>query len=151
MRHIIESIIGKRGSYITRIKNPKLRQLRHLDVVKTRNNKIYICLDKKSCTPTLLKHISGADNVSREHGYIRIFDAYTCVANGFQRPGHKYYISSLGLNYYDSDLTYKIGLSPNELDIVEAYRGILDPYIDRDCNLDEIWDYLIYRSDLLNI
>lgn len=47
MKTLQESIIGRKGIGYVQLSNPKMTDLKHLDVLKTRNDQYYICLDYK--------------------------------------------------------------------------------------------------------
>ena len=99
MKHIIESIIGRKSSgFGYKLPNPKLKDLQHLDVIRCANGNIYICID-----PDRLR-----ERVDR----IYDFDAYRIVAGR---------VSNLGLDNFYQNLTC---ISSKEYDIVAVYRGI---------------------------
>jgi len=112
MKTLQESIIGRKGSQYfrgKRLSNPKITDLRHLDVLKTRNGWYYICLDYKQCSPGVQHQIIKRVNL----------EAYTMPEGG--QPGT---IWCLGLHQeYDMDL--RIPDCPED-DIVEVYRGVLN-------------------------
>lgn len=103
MKHIIESIIGRKSSGVGyKLSNPKLKDLQHLDVVKCANSDIYICIDP--------------DWLREQQIRIDDFDAYR-INNDPSLP----IITSLGLYNYHQNLTCN---SSKEYDIVAVYRGI---------------------------
>ena len=118
MKHIQESIIGRKGSeYAHKLPNPKRKDLQHLDVVKCANGNIYICID-----PDRLR-----ERVAR----INDFNAYRII-NGS--------VLSLGLQSYYQNLTC---VGSKEHDIVTVYRGIFANKIYPD--FQTIWNILQER------
>lgn len=117
MKHIIESIIGRKSSgFGYKLPNPKLKDLQHLDVVKCANGNIYICIDPDR----FRKQVPGVYN----------FDAYRIDPN---LP----FMSPLGLVNYYQNLTCK---NYNNYDIVAVYRGV---FVNKDYpNFQTIWDIL---------
>lgn len=115
MKHIIESIIGRKSSgFGYKLSNPKLKDLQHLDVIRCANGNIYICID-----PDRL----------REQAY-RIYDF-----NVYRISDGR--ISSLGLTNFNPNLTCK---TYSDYDIVAVYRDI---FVNKDYqNFRVIWDIL---------
>ena len=121
MKHIIESIIGRKSSGVGyKLSNPKLKDLQHLDVVKCANGNIYICID-----PVMLRgRIARINNFNITDN----FNAYR-ISDGR--------ISSLGLTNFNPNLTCK---TYSDYDIVAVYRDI---FVNKDYpNFQTIWDIL---------
>lgn len=121
MKHIIESIIGRKSSGVGyKLPNPKLKDLQHLDVVKCANGNIYICIDP-----------------NRFHGRdikVHAFDAYKIIGG---------LVSRLGLNkFYYQDLRCNTG--DEDYDITSVYRDIFTNNEDYP-NFQTIWDILQER------
>ena len=114
MKTLQESIIGRKGTGYFRgklLSNPKITDLKHLDVLKTRDGRCYICLDYKQCPPAIRRQMINQVTL----------EAYTIPER--RRPGD---IWSLGLYQVDK---YDMNLQNREYpddDIIEVYRGVLD-------------------------
>ena len=128
MKTLQESIIGRRGALNwnwVELKNPKLRDLQHLDVLICRDENSYICLDRNKCKSNIAKKLHGYNN----------FEAYEY--NSYHND-----VYALGLDNFDPDLTCR----DNEpCDIIHVYRGILDDV--KDYDLPKIWDTLEKRIE----
>lgn len=114
MKHIQESIIGRKGTGYFRgklLSNPKITNLKHLDVLKIKNGRHYICLDYKQCPPGIGRQI--INHVTLE--------AYTMPEDGRSRA-----IWCLGLHQVDKyDINLQSIVYPDD-SIIEVYRGVLD-------------------------
>ena len=114
MKTLQESIIGRKGAGYFKgklLSNPKITDLKHLDILKTRNGWYYICLDYTQCPKGIQRQIINQP----------ILEAYAIP--DFGRHGT---IWCLGLNHvdkYDMDLQSKE--CPDD-DIIEVYRGVLN-------------------------
>ena len=120
MKHIIESIIGRKSSrFGYKLSNPKRKDLQHLDVVKCANGNIYICIDP--------------DRLREQAPRIYDFDAYRIDPTV---P----IISSLGLDNYYQNLAC---VSSKRYNIVAVYRGI---FVNKDYpDFQTIWNILQER------
>ena len=111
MKTLQESIIGRKGIRYVQLSNSKITDLKHLDVLKTRNGRYYICLDYEQC-PSGIRH-QMINRVTLE--------AYT-MPNG----GSSGNIWCLGLHQVDKyDMDLRDPDYPDN-DIVEVYRGVLN-------------------------
>ena len=128
MKTLQESIIGRKGAgYFNgiRVSNPKITDLKHLDVLKKRTGDYYICLDYKQCTPGIRR---------------QMINRVTLEAYAMPEGGRSGAIWSLGLHQVDK---YDMNLqNPNwpQDDITEVYRGVLSS---ADYNsFRDLWDDL---------
>lgn len=111
MRTLQESIIGRKGPRYVPLSNPKITDLKHLDVLKRRTGDYYICLDYKQCSPGIRRQIINRVTL----------EAYTMPED--VRPGA---IWSLGLHQVDKyDMNLRNPDCPDD-DIVAVYRGVLN-------------------------
>lgn len=128
MKTLQESIIGRKGAGYFRgrlLSNPKITDLRHLDVLKTKNGQYHICLDYKQCLSGIRRQL--INQVALE--------AYTMPDGG--RPGNIWCLGLHQVDKYDMDLQSIV--YPDDT-IIEVYRGILDS-ADYD-SFRDLWDDL---------
>lgn len=103
MKSIRESIIGRKSSqthHFYTLSNPRLNDLKHLDVLWCKNGSVYICID-----PNEDRSLIGGN----------VFDAYRV-----DRWGHP---AALGLVNFRRNLSCS---TDNEYDIAYVYRNIFD-------------------------
>lgn len=111
MKTLQESIIGRKGIGYVQLSNPKITDLKHLDVLKRRTGDYYICLDYKQCPPGIRRQMINQVTL----------EAYT-MPEGV-RPGA---IWSLGLHLVDRYDMYLQNPNRPQDDIIEVYRGVLN-------------------------
>lgn len=100
--------------------NPKLSDLKHLDVIRTNEGYFYVCLEKDKCPIQTKTNLKSWDDD---------FEAYRLSAYGV--------ILCLGLDNYKEDLICNSGKVFN---VVSVYRGLLDGMNYK--NFYELWDNL---------